>query len=103
MTAPTDATHEEIKAAKTHAHVIEIKLDGEGVGAAIDAGHRAMLGQFEGPFVSVVMAGDGQMDPSDFGTLIAPVILGQAGPCQRQPLRTQCWYKQHACSPQGGQ
>ena len=74
----TDATHEEIKAAKTHAHVIEIKLDGEGVGAAIDAGHRAMLGQFEGPFVSVVMAGDGQMDPSDFGTLIAPVILGQA-------------------------
>ena len=74
----TDATHEEIKAAKTHAHVIEIKLEGEGVGAAIDAGHRAMLGQFEGPFVSVVMAGDGQMDPSDFGTLIAPVILGQA-------------------------
>jgi glycosyltransferase involved in cell wall biosynthesis len=74
----TDATHEEINAAKTHAQVIEIQLDGEGVGAAIDAGHRAMLEQFEGPFVSVVMAGDGQMDPADFGAIIAPVILGHA-------------------------
>ena len=74
----TDATHEEIHAANTHAEVIEIQLDGEGVGAAIDAGHQAMLEQFEGPFVSVVMAGDGQMDPADFGTIIAPVILGHA-------------------------
>ena len=74
----TDATHEEINAAKTHAQVIEIQLDGEGVGAAIDAGHKAMLEQFEGPFVSVVMAGDGQMDPADFGAIIAPVILGHA-------------------------
>ena len=74
----TDATHEEINAAKTQAQVIEIQLDGEGVGAAIDAGHRAMLEQFEGPFVSVVMAGDGQMDPADFGAIIAPVILGHA-------------------------
>lgn len=74
----TDATHEEINAAKTHAQVIEIQLDGQGVGAAIDAGHQAMLEQFEGPFVSVVMAGDGQMDPADFGAIIAPVILGHA-------------------------
>ena len=74
----TDETHQEIKTANSHAQVIEIQLDGQGVGAAIDAGHQAMLEQFEGPFVSVVMAGDGQMDPSDVRDLIAPVILGQA-------------------------
>lgn len=74
----TDETHQEIKTANSHAQVIEIQLDGQGVGAAIDAGHQAMLEQFEGPFVSVVMAGDGQMDPSDVRDLITPVILGQA-------------------------
>ena len=74
----TDETHQEIKTANSHAQVIEIQLDGQGVGAAIDAGHQAMLEQFEGPFVSVVMAGYGQMDPSDVRDLIAPVILGQA-------------------------
>ena len=74
----TDATHEEIHAANTHAEVIEIQLDGEGVGAAIDAGHQAMLEQFEGPFVSVVMAGDGQMDPTMIQTLIGPIQRGEA-------------------------
>jgi dolichol-phosphate mannosyltransferase len=74
----TDATHDEVQAAQTKAVLIEINLDGQGVGAAIDAGHQAMLKQFDGPFVSVVMAGDGQMDPEDLGKLIAPVILDQA-------------------------
>jgi glycosyltransferase involved in cell wall biosynthesis len=74
----TDATSQEIKAAQCQAKLIEINLDGQGVGAAIDAGHQAMLEQFDGPFVSVVMAGDGQMDPDDLRTIIAPVIAGQA-------------------------
>ena len=39
-----------------------VKLNGQGVGAAIDAGHQKLLQIFEGKFVSVVIAGDGQMD-----------------------------------------
>ncbi len=74
----TDATSQEIKAAHCQAELIEIDLGGQGVGAAIDAGHQAMLEQFDGPFVSVVMAGDGQMDPEDLRAVIAPVITGQA-------------------------
>jgi glycosyltransferase involved in cell wall biosynthesis len=74
----TDSTSDEIKAADCKAKLIEINLDGQGVGAAIDAGHQALLKEFETPFVSVVMAGDGQMNPRDVPDLIAPVILGQA-------------------------
>lgn len=74
----TDSTSDEIKAAECKAKLIEINLDGQGVGAAIDAGHQVLLKQFDGPFVSVVMAGDGQMEPLDLPDLIAPVILGQA-------------------------
>ena len=74
----TDATLEEIKAAEIEGELIEVNLDGRGVGAAIDAGHQALIKHFDGPFVSVVMAGDGQMDPGDLLDLIAPVILGHA-------------------------
>lgn len=55
-----------------------VTLKGEGVGAAIDAGHRRMLELFEQEFVSVVIAGDGQMDPSDMKNLISPIIEGKA-------------------------
>ncbi|MGB1819085.1 MAG: glycosyltransferase family 2 protein [Candidatus Poseidoniaceae archaeon] len=48
-----------------------IHLDGEGVGAAIDAGHKWMLESMEKPFISVVMAGDGQMDPEDLPNIIS--------------------------------
>ena len=51
-----------------------IHLDGEGVGAAIDAGHRWMLESMEKPFISVVMAGDGQMNPLEMETLLLPII-----------------------------
>ena len=50
-----------------------ISLEGCGVGAAIDSGHQKMLLTCQKPFVSVVMAGDGQMDPQDLLNLITPI------------------------------
>ena len=54
-----------------------VTLTGEGVGAAIDAGHKRLLELFDQDFVSVVIAGDGQMDPADMENLITPVIEGK--------------------------
>ena len=52
-----------------------INTDGKGVGAAIDYGHRKLCEINEDiPFVSVVMAGDGQMDPDDLPQLVEPII-----------------------------
>ena len=53
----TDGTGELVKNAEL------VRLEGEGVGAAIDNGHQKLLEIIEGEFISVVMAGDGQMDP----------------------------------------
>ncbi len=53
-----------------------IRLEGEGVGAAIDTGHRDLLANLEDPFVSVVMAGDGQMDVDDLEAVLKPIIAG---------------------------
>ena len=53
-----------------------LRLEGEGVGAAIDRGHQHLLEVFDKKFISVVMAGDGQMDPSDMENLISPIING---------------------------
>lgn len=55
-----------------------IQLEGDGVGAAIDAGHQHLLEVLEEDFISVVMAGDGQMDPDDMEGLIEPIISGKA-------------------------
>ena len=55
-----------------------VKLEGNGVGAAIDAGHQHLLRVMEGEFISVVIAGDGQMDPNDMEGLIEPIINGEA-------------------------
>ena len=55
-----------------------IQLEGDGVGAAIDAGHQHLLEVLEDDFISVVMAGDGQMDPGDMESLILPIINGEA-------------------------
>ncbi len=55
-----------------------VNLTGKGVGFAIDTGHQEMLKLLEKPFVSVVMAGDGQMDPEDLQSLIEPIINNQS-------------------------
>lgn len=47
-----------------------------GVGGSITTGHRKAVEQ--GMDVSVVMAGDGQMDPADLESIITPVVCGDA-------------------------
>jgi len=53
-----------------------IRLEGEGVGAAIDAGHQRLVETEENAFISCVMAGDGQMDPEDLEGLCRKAIAG---------------------------
>lgn len=56
-----------------------ISLNGEGVGAAIDAGHRFLMDRWpDTQFISVVMAGDGQMNPDDMERLLEPVVQNRA-------------------------
>ena len=55
-----------------------VRIEGEGVGSAIDHGHRKLLEVMDTEFISVVMAGDGQMDPDDMESLITPIINRQA-------------------------
>ena len=66
------------KVAKTYQdksyNLTVIRREGVGVGGAIDAGHIEMLRNCPEPFVSVVMAGDGQMDPNDLTKVITPII-----------------------------
>jgi glycosyltransferase involved in cell wall biosynthesis len=66
------------KVAKTYQdksyNLTVIRREGIGVGGAIDAGHIEMLRNCPEPFVSVVMAGDGQMDPNDLTKVITPII-----------------------------
>ena len=61
----TDRTAKEANDAKAPCEVIVLEKTGNGVGASIDAGHRCLLERLARPFVSVVMAGDGQMNPDD--------------------------------------
>ena len=55
-----------------------LKTEGIGVGGAIDLGHQHFLNKVEQPFVSVVMAGDGQMDPHDLHEVVQPIVNGIA-------------------------
>ena len=69
-----------------------VKLEGNGVGAAIDAGHQHLLRVMEGEFISVVMAGDGQMNPDDMEGLIEPIINGEA-----HYVKVKDWTEQEKC------
>lgn len=55
-----------------------VNLTGKGVGFAIDTGHQEIMKLLDKPFVSVVMAGDGQMNPEDLDSLIEPIIHNQS-------------------------
>ena len=55
--------------------VVVIDGNGDGVGAAIDRGHRHLLSK-DGPFISVVMAG-GQMNPDDMEAPFNPSSTAQ--------------------------
>ena len=55
-----------------------VRLEGLGVGAAIDAGHQHLLNIWNYDFISVVMAGDGQMDPNDMESLLKPILEKKA-------------------------
>ncbi len=74
----TDSTGELAQSVETHCKVVVIEGNGDGVGASIDRGHRWLLEQWETPFISVVMAGDGQMNPDDMEALVQPILLNRA-------------------------
>jgi glycosyltransferase involved in cell wall biosynthesis len=75
----TDGTQAILDAMNSPIEMHCISLDGEGVGAAIDAGHQYLLQHWqEELFISVVMAGDGQMNPTDMEALLQPVLQNTA-------------------------
>ena len=73
-----DQTEVEARSAKAPCPLTIISTSGEGVGASINRGHQFLLEQLPKPFVSVVMAGDGQMNPEDLQAVIQPIIFEQA-------------------------
>ena len=58
--------------------VVVLEGNGDGVGASIDRGHQHLLSEWRSPFISVVMAGDGQMNPDDMEALVQPIAANQA-------------------------
>ena len=74
----TDGTADKVTDATASCEVILLHGHGDGVGASIDRGHKHLLGLFTAPFISVVMAGDGQMNPNDMEALIQPLLDGTA-------------------------
>jgi len=74
----TDETRIMAETAKAPCEVHVLTGGGNGVGASIDLGHLHLLKTLPKPFVSVVMAGDGQMNPDDLSLVIQPVLEGKA-------------------------
>ena len=74
--ASTDATGEAAKAVGDARTEVITLLDNQGVGGAILAGHERALAL--GCDVSVVMAGDAQMDPEFLPAMLDPIASGEA-------------------------
>ncbi len=75
----TDSTDEVAREYSNEKYELTIlQNNGQGVGSSIDRGHQELLKRYENPFISVVMAGDGQMDPEDMENLLQPIISGAA-------------------------
>ena len=74
----TDNTNQRANSVQTSFEKIILQTNGIGVGGAIDKGHQYILKNLEHPFISVVMAGDGQMDPDNLESLLQPILVGDA-------------------------
>ena len=70
----TDGTREKATNSKSPCPSTVLDGGGQGVGASIDMGHQYLLEHLPSPFVSVVVAGDGQMNPNDMKGLIQPLL-----------------------------
>ena len=73
-----DRTAEKATSAKSTCEFTLLQGGGKGVGSAIDMGHQHLLKTFKSKFISVVMAGDGQMNPNDVEGLLQPIFNNQA-------------------------
>ena len=73
-----DATATQVKNANCTCELTVLDGGGKGVGSAIDMGHRHLVSTFNSRFISVVMAGDGQMNPNDMESLLEPIFKNQA-------------------------
>ena len=75
----TDSTREILEKVDPAVEMHCIHLEGEGVGFAIDTGHKYLLEHWGNEkFISVVMAGDGQMNPSEMELLLEPLLQNKA-------------------------
>jgi len=74
----TDRTAEMVNTTSVNCELLLLEGQGDGVGASIDRGHQHLLSVFNAPFISVVVAGDGQMNPHDMDALIQPILEGKA-------------------------
>jgi dolichol-phosphate mannosyltransferase len=78
--ASTDTTSNVLRAVRDPRLRVITHAKNRGVGAAIVTGYRAAIALTRAPNDAfVVMAGDGQMDPSDLPALVDPIFRGDAG------------------------
>lgn len=86
-----DATHDVAQACAKRdprIHVVR-QIPNQGVGAAIVRGYREAMAL--GADVMVVMAGDDQMDPADFDTVLGPILAGSADYVKGNRLDHPAW------------